>query len=146
MNAGIRVGVYIFSSAVNEVEAVEEASMCLNLVRGYNVSLPIYIDMESSGSGSGRADRLPNATRTAIAKAFCSTVTNSGYRAGVYANKTWFTNYLDTPSLTGYSIWLAQYSSRVTYNRTKYDIWQYSSNGSIPGIRGRVDVNIGYNY
>lgn len=146
LNAGIRVGVYIFSSAVNEVEAVEEASMCLNLVRGYNVSLPIYIDMESSGSGSGRADRLPNATRTAIAKAFCSTVTNSGYRAGVYANKTWFTNYLDTPSLTGYSIWLAQYSSRVTYNRTKYDIWQYSSNGSIPGIRGRVDVNIGYNY
>ena len=140
-NAGIKVGVYFFTQAVNEVEAVEEASMVLSLIKGYNISYPVFLDVESS---NGRADSISVDTRTAVCKAFCQTIQNSGYKAGVYANKTWFNEKINTPSLTGYKLWLAQYAATPTYTRTKYDMWQYSSTGKVSGIRGNVDMNISY--
>ncbi len=139
--AGIKVGVYFFTQAVTEAEAVEEASMCINLVNGYSLAYPIFIDVESSG---GRADGLSKDQRTAIINAFCKTVANSGYKAGVYANKNWFENKINASSLTGYTIWLAQYASKATYSQTRYDMWQYSSKGSISGISGDVDLNLSY--
>lgn len=139
--AGLKVGAYFFSQAVNEVEAVEEASMAVNLVSGYGLNYPIFLDVEASG---GRGDAISKDTRTAVCKAFCATVQNSGYSAGVYANKTWFTEKINTGSLTGYKIWLAQYASAPTYKATKYDMWQYSSKGKISGISGNVDMNISY--
>lgn len=139
--AGIKVGVYFFTQAVTEAEAVEEASMCLNLVNGYTLSYPIFIDVESSG---GRADGLSKDQRTAIINAFCKTVANSGYKAGVYANKNWLENKINASSLTGYTIWLAQYASKATYSQTRYDMWQYSSKGTISGISGDVDLNLSY--
>ena len=139
--AGLQVGVYFFSQAVNEVEAVEEASMALNLVKGYGLNYPIFLDVESSG---GRGDGVSRDTRTAVCKAFCATIQNSGYAAGVYANKTWFTEMINTGSLTGYKIWLAQYASAPTYKATRYDMWQYSSKGQVSGIKGNVDMNISY--
>ena len=139
--AGLKVGAYFFSQAVNEVEAVEEASMAVNLVSGYGLNYPIFLDVESSG---GRGDGIDRETRTAVCKAFCATVQNSGYSAGVYANKTWFTEKINTSSLTGYKIWLAQYASAPTYTATRYDMWQYSSKGKVSGISGNVDMNISY--
>ena len=139
--AGLKVGVYFFSQAVNEVEAVEEASMAVNLVSGYGLNYPIFLDVESSG---GRGDGISKETRTAVCKAFCATVQNSGYSAGVYANKTWFTEKINTAALTGYKIWLAQYASAPTYSATRYDMWQYSSKGKVSGISGDVDMNISY--
>lgn len=139
--AGLKVGVYFFTQAVNEVEAVEEASMAINLVRGYGLNYPIFLDVEASG---GRADSISAATRTAICRAFCATVQNSGYSAGIYANKTWLTSYINTGSLTGYKIWLAQYASAPSYTATRYDMWQYSSKGKVSGISGNVDMNISY--
>ena len=141
LNAGLKVGVYFFTQATNEVEAVEEASMVLGLIKGYNISYPVFLDVESS---NGRADGIDTATRTAVCKAFCQTIQNSGYKAGIYANKTWLNEKIDTPSLTGYKIWLAQYAAAPTYSRTKYDMWQYSSKGSVSGISGNVDMNISY--
>ncbi len=140
-NAGLKVGVYFFSQAVNEVEAVEEASMALNLVSGYGLNYPIFLDVESSG---GRGDKIDAGTRTAVCKAFCSTIQNSGYTAGIYANKTWLTSYINTGSLTGYKIWLAQYASSPSYAVTRHDMWQYSSKGKVSGISGNVDMNISY--
>lgn len=140
-DAGLKVGVYFFTQAVNEVEAVEEASMVLNLVSGYNLSFPIFLDVESSG---GRGDKINAATRTAVCKAFCQTIANSGYKAGIYANKSWFTSNINTSQLTGYKIWLAQYAAKPTYSATRYDMWQYSSKGSVAGISGNVDMNISY--
>lgn len=140
-SAGLKVGVYFFSQAVNEVEAVEEASMALNLIKGYGLDYPVFLDVESSG---GRGDAIDVSTRTAVCKAFCATIQNSGYSAGVYANKTWFTSYINTSSLTSYKLWLAQYASTPTYNATRYDMWQYSSKGSVSGISGNVDMNISY--
>lgn len=139
--AGLKVGVYFFSQAVNEVEAVEEASMVINLVSGYGLNYPVFLDVESSG---GRGDKIDAATRTAVCKAFCSTIQNSGYAAGIYANKTWFTSYINTGSLTGYKIWLAQYAAAPSYTATRYDMWQYSSKGKVSGISGNVDMNISY--
>ena len=140
--AGLRVGVYFFSQAVNEVEAVEEASMCINLCKGYSLSFPIYIDVEGS---NGRGDTISASQRTANIKAFCGTIQSAGYRAGVYSNKTWFTKNINTASLTNYKIWLAQYAANVTYTATRYDMWQYTSKGSVSGISGNVDMNILYN-
>ena len=140
-NAGLKVGVYFFTQAVNEVEAVEEASMVLSLIKGYNISYPVFLDVEAS---NGRGDAISADTRTAVCKAFCQTIQNSGYKAGIYANKTWFTSYMNTPSLTGYKIWLAQYAAAPSYTRTRYDLWQYSSKGKVSGISGNVDMNISY--
>ena len=140
--AGLRVGVYFFSQAVNEVEAVEEASMCINLCKGYSLSFPVYIDIEGS---NGRGDTISASQRTANIKAFCGTIQSAGYRAGVYSNKTWFTKNINTASLTNYKIWLAQYAANVSYTATRYDMWQYTSKGSVSGISGNVDMNILYN-
>lgn len=138
--AGLKVGVYFFTQAVNEKEAVEEASMVLDLVKKYKISYPIFLDVESSG---GRADGIDKATRTAVCKAFCATIQNSGYTAGVYANKTWLNNKIDAGALGAYKIWLAQYAAAPTYNG-RYNLWQYSSKGSVPGISGNVDLNLSY--
>lgn len=140
-SAGLKVGVYFFTQAVNEVEAVEEASMVLGLIKGYNISYPVFLDVEPS---NGRADGINASTRTAVCRAFCQTIQNSGYKAGIYANKTWLNSYVDAPSLSGYKIWLAQYAAAPTYNKTRYDMWQYSSKGSVSGIKGNVDMNISY--
>ena len=138
--AGLKVGVYFFSQAVDEVEAVQEASMVLSLVSGYKISYPIFLDVEASG---GRADNISKETRTAVCKAFCQTIQNSGYTAGVYANKTWLTNKIDTSQLGNYKIWLAQYAAAPTYTG-RYEIWQYKDSGSVPGISGHVDLNLSY--
>ncbi len=139
--AGIKVGVYFFTQAVNEVEAVEEASMVLNLIKGHKLSYPVFIDVESSG---GRADGLDKNTRTAVVNAFCKTIQNGGYKAGIYANKTWFESKMNTSALSGYKIWLAQYAAAPTYKATRYDMWQYTSKGSVSGIKGNVDMNLSY--
>ncbi len=138
--AGIKVGVYFFSQAITEVEAVQEASMVIDMIDSYRISYPVFIDIEASG---GRADSLSNTTRTAVANAFCATVQNSGYTAGVYANKDWMTNKLNMSQLTAYKIWLAQYSTQPTYSG-RYDLWQYSQTGRIGGISTDVDLNESY--
>ncbi len=138
--AGLKVGVYVFSQAVDEVEAVKEASLAVSLVKGYKLTYPIFIDTESSG---GRADKIDKATRTAVVNAFCQTVASAGYQAGIYASKTWFEDKLNMGAVGSYRIWLAQYAAQPTY-KSRYDMWQYSSKGTISGIKGDVDLNWSY--
>ncbi|WP_130838554.1 GH25 family lysozyme [Lachnoclostridium sp. Marseille-P6806] len=139
--AGLKVGVYFFSQAIDEVEAVEEASMVLSLIGGYKISYPVFLDLEDSG---GRADGLSAAARTKVAAAFCRTIQNSGYKSGIYANKTWLGSRMNVGSLASYHIWLAQYAASPTYSASRYDIWQYSAKGSVAGISGNVDMNLSY--
>lgn len=139
---GIKVGVYFFTQATSKVEAVEEASMVLALCRGYDLQYPIFIDTEGAG-GDGRADGINRVNRTEIVTAFCQTIANAGYTAGVYASKNWFNTKLSASELSGYAIWLAQYIDTPSYLGT-YHMWQYTSKGSIDGISGRVDLNISY--
>lgn len=138
--AGLKVGIYFFSQAVNEVEAVEEASMTLSLIKKYRITYPVYIDVESA---NGRADGISKEARTSVINAFCQTIRNSGYTPGLYANKNWLTEKINTGALGGCKIWLAQYVAAPTYGG-RYEMWQYSSRGSIAGIKGNVDLNVSY--
>ncbi len=139
-DAGLKVGVYFFTQAIDKVEAVEEASMVLDLIKNYRISYPVFLDVESSG---GRADGISKETRTEVCKTFCQTIQNGGYTAGIYANKTWLTEKIDPGQLGAYKIWLAQYASVPTYTG-RYDMWQYMSTGKVSGITGNVDLNLSY--
>jgi len=141
INAGLKVGVYFFSQAVDKNEAVEEASMVLECIKNYKISYPIFLDVEPSG---GRADSISTETRTEVCKTFCETIQSYGYTAGIYANKTWFAEKINTADLSGkYKIWLAQYAAEPTYTG-RYDMWQYKATGKISGISGDVDMNLSY--
>lgn len=140
--AGIKVGIYFFTQAVNPVEAVEEASMVLALSREYKLALPIFIDTEGAG-GNGRADGLDVETRTAVCEAFCRTIDNAGFNSGIYASKNWLEHNLTMSSLSDYTVWLAQYSKSATY-KGDYALWQYTSAGTVDGIGTRVDLNMCY--
>lgn len=141
-DAGIEVGVYFFTQAVNEVEAVEEASMVVSLCRDYELDYPVFIDTESAG-GNGRADQLDAAERTAVCRAFCTTMQNAGYQAGVYASRNWYYERLEDEQLQEYVLWNAEYREAPLYTGN-YSIWQYTSNGHIDGINTRVDLNLSY--
>ena len=143
LKAGVPVGLYFFTQAVTEVEAVEEASMVLALCKEYDITYPIFIDTEKAGE-NGRANELDKKTRTAICQAFCETIRNGGYKAGIYASKNWYENKLNTDILPDdIYIWLAQYGDEVTYGG-KYHMWQYTSSGRVLGIEGRVDLNLSF--
>lgn len=140
INAGLKVGVYFYSQAINEAEAVEEASMVLSLVSGYSLPLGVYYDTESVAGG--RANAISATQRTACAVAFCETIRNAGYKAGVYSYASWFYNALNFANISKYNIWIAQYRDTLSFNY-KYNIWQYTGSGRVNGISTAVDMNIG---
>ena len=140
INAGLKVGVYFYSQAINEAEAVEEASMVLSLVSGYLLPLGVYYDTEYVAGG--RANAISAAQRTACAVAFCETIRNAGYKAGVYSYASWFYNNLNFANISKYNIWIAQYRDTLSFNY-KYNIWQYTGSGRVNGISTAVDMNIG---
>lgn len=139
--AGLRVGVYFFSQAVNEAEAVEEASMAVSLAKKYGINMPIAIDSEYAAGGRGRADGLSKSARTAVTKAFCDTVKSAGYTPMVYASKSWFSDHLNVSQLSSYRIWVAHYAEKCGYIG-KYHIWQNTDKGKVDGVPGYVDMNI----
>lgn len=143
-NAGLRVGVYFFSQAVNEQEAMEEAQGCWYVLNGRQLDYPVYFDTEASGApgGTGRADGLGVEDRTKCALAFCRESEALGYRAGIYASTSWFNKRLDMSQLTGYSLWNAHYG--VPNPGIGCDIWQGSCTARIQGYGGDIDVNISY--
>lgn len=140
--AGIKVGLYFFTQAVNPVEAVEEASMAVSLLGDIAVEYPIFIDTEGAG-GNGRADNLDPAARTAVVNAFCRTIENAGLPAGVYSGRNWYYNRLIVDEMEAPNIWLAEYRQTPLYEG-RYDMWQYTSSGAVAGIEGRVDLNVSY--
>jgi len=143
IRAGVPVGVYFFTQAVDEREAIEEASAVMSLIHEYKITYPVFIDSESAG-GNGRADALGVKDRSKVLQAFCETIRSGGYTAGIYASKNWFNKKLDVSKLSADNVtWLAEYADKPSYGGT-YQLWQYSSAGRIPGIEGRVDMNISY--
>lgn len=126
---GIPFGVYLYSYATTEAQARSEAEHVLRCISGYNLSYPVYLDLEEPGTQNGAISR---------ANIFGDIIEAAGYSCGVYANTNWWTNYL--VGLERFTKWVAQYNSVCTYNGS-YDIWQYTSGGSVPGISGRVDMN-----
>ena len=148
-NAGIKVGTYWVSYAMSTEEAYEEAEICYSVIKGCSFDYPVYYDMEVSSQSNG----LSKQQITNIGLAFCQRLASHGYKVGIYANKNWFTNFIDKDQVInkGYEIWLAQYpSGDYAVNPELYDrsqecgVWQYSSKGGVGGISGYVDVNVSY--
>lgn len=144
--AGVKVGVYFYTQAINEAEAIEEANWVIDRIKGYGINYPVAVDFENSGA-NGRADNLDRNTRTKIAKAFCQTIQNAGYKPMVYTNVNWANNYINMNELTKYETWIAHwtYSTAKLPSYSKgYTMWQYSNKGVVNGVPGNVDLNVGY--
>lgn len=105
--AGLKVGVYFFTQAVDEVEAVQEASMVLDRISGYKISYPVFLDVEAQRR-KRRCHRFCYQNRSL--QGILQHDQECGYTPGVYANKTWLTSKMDAGALSGYKIWLAQYA------------------------------------
>lgn len=138
--AGIPIGVYFYSQAVNKAEAVEEARMTLEAIEGYDLTYPVVIDMEDAGYASARTYNMSAKTATDVAAAFCETVKKAGYRPMVYSNARWFTSKLNMERLP-YDKWLAQYYQHPFFPYQFY-ILQYTGKGRVNGIKGDVDLNL----
>ncbi len=141
INAGLKVGVYFYGTAKNEKEALEEAEFTINLIKDYNLSYPVVYDTESFGTG--RLKNVDYSTLTDVALIYTETVGSYGYETMVYSYYNAFSYMLDTGKLEGKLIWLAHFSDRTDY-KGNYDMWQYSSQGRVDGIKTNVDLNISY--
>ena len=142
--AGIKVGVYFFSQAINETAGAEEADYIINQIKHYKVTLPVVIDTEYVSDSRARGNSISKTTRTAAVKAFCERSLQRGYTPMIYASTSWLNNQLDMSKLSKYKVWVAQYYNRVTYTG-KYQCWQYTSSGHVDGINTKVDMNYWYN-
>lgn len=140
-SAGLDVGVYFFAQAVNEKEAIEEAQFVLDSLLEYDLQMPVVYDPESILHEEARTDHVTGEQFTKNTKAFCETIEEAGYDAMIYCNMLWQADKLDLTELSEYPIWYADYEE---YPQTPYhfEIWQYSSEGTVDGIQGNVDLNI----
>lgn len=139
--AGLDVGVYFFSQATTEQEAVEEAEFVLELLGGKKLAYPVAYDHERVAGVSGRADALSSAQMTANARAFCDRVAQAGYAAMVYGNASDLARY-ELSELGGYGVWFAEYGVSAPKRNRDMAIWQYSNEGRVAGIDTVVDLDI----
>ena len=141
MAAGIHVGVYVFSQAVNEEEVIEEAQSAIDALAPYGTGIPIVIDVERISGSQGRQDALTASERTDLIVKFAEVVSNAGYKPYVYYNTEMSIMYVDLPRLENIPKWYASYSSDFFYPYD-IDILQYSATGKVLGINGDVDMDI----
>ena len=132
-------GFYHFSYATSVESAKKEAEGFINIIKKYNPTYPIVIDIE----WSNRTENVKSDTLISITDTICSMIEKAGYYAMIYANLDYFNNKLNDSRLDKYDKWLAEWKSNPTYKKS-FGIWQYSSKGQIPGIKGNVDLNISY--
>jgi len=137
----VNVGVYFFSMAKDKTEALEEAKWLVEQIKDYDISYPVAVDIEIFNQD--RLEGVSYAQMTENALAFCNYVRSKGYTPMIYSYANALTKYFETARFGNERIWLAQYNDEVTY-KGKYHMWQYTSSGSVPGISGRVDMNVAY--
>ncbi len=137
--AGIKVGVYIFSQATTVAEALEEADFMLNLVKNYDIDLPLVFDLEHYPGGRFSNAKVSKRTVTDMCNAFCERVEAAGYESMVYFNPSNLTSDV-YPNEIG-RLWLAHYTTKTSYTARNYEYWQCSSDGSVNGISGAVDLD-----
>lgn len=145
--AGLKVGVYLYSQATNVEEAVEEAHYVLQLLDGRKLDMPIVFDWEVPSEGYARTQKVKTKTMQACALAFCETIRAAGYRTMVYFNQWQGSHQYDLAALraAGAELWVAQYERALTYTY-KVQMWQYTSEGKVPGIKTKVDIDMYFPY
>lgn len=144
LDAGLDVGIYFYSQAVNTEEAAEEARQVLEWIKDYEITYPVVFDWERMKTSSSRTKDTTGATITTCAQVFCDIIQDAGYTAMVYCNTSDAGTDFYLSQLQDYPFWLAHYTPDWTPTTFPYhyDMWQYSSNGSVDGIPGRVDLNL----
>ena len=142
IDAGLDVGVYFFSQAIDEQEAREEARFVLDKISGYLLAFPVFFDWEKIGS-EARSDTMDLASLTIVTDTFCTEIRNAGYQAGLYFNQQLGYEELHLPSLQTYTFWLAEYNDTPSF-AYHFDLWQYSASGTVDGIEGDVDLNLAF--
>ena len=140
---GLDVGLYYFSQAVTPEEAREEARDLLALLDGAPLQYPIYFDWEPVADETARTSSISSTELTDCALAFCQSVEQAGYKAGIYFNLSLATHYYQLYRLRDYSFWLAEYQDTPSFP-FQVDLWQYSSEGAVPGIDTQVDMNLSF--
>ena len=139
--AGLRVGAYHYSYALTVEDARAEARHLLDIINGRKFDMPLWFDMEDAdGYKKKHGFTFSRANISAITQAFIDTIRAAGYQCGVYASKSWFDDYINVDAD---AIWLAQWASKPTY-AGKFDVWQNSDSGTVPGVTGKVDTNVLY--
>ncbi len=136
--AGVEAGVYHYSYAENAAEAAKEAEFALSLVKGYDFTYPVAIDLEEMFLWDMSRKQV-----TDMAVAFCEKVKQAGYRPMIYTTRSLLQARIDLSRVQGYEIWLADLQNPAQYDGD-YHIWQHSHTGRVNGLSGDVDLNISY--
>ena len=139
--AGLDVGVYFFSQAVNEAEALEEADLVLRMLDGQALQMPVVYDPESILNDAARTDDISGDQFTRNALAFCGRIRERGYAPMIYANLVWESFEFDLSRIRDIPIWYADYEP-VPQTPYFFTVWQYTDSGTVPGIVGPVDLNL----
>lgn len=149
IKAGVKVGVYIYSQAVSGAEARAEAQYCIKRVKGYNLTLPIVMDVEYAENSSGYTGRMYNANLsrdklTNMCLAFVDECKSAGYKGMIYANSSMLRDKMNASQISAKApIWMANYTTNTSYSGD-YDYWQYSEAGSVSGVDYPVDCNFAF--
>ena len=139
--AGLDVGVYFFSQAISQAEAVEEAEFVLEQIENYDIKGPIVYKLEDIGEEDARTDGNTVEQYTDNCISFCETIEEAGYESMIYADMKWMAFALNLEKLSGYEFWYADYQDEP---QCPYDfsMWQYTEIGVVPGIESNVNINL----
>lgn len=144
-DAGLMVGVYFLSQAINETEAKEEADYVLERIKDYNVVFPVAFVMKYAEKDTSRVETVSRNDKSMIARAFLKKIKAEGYKPMLYGDKTWLIRYVDLSKLINdYDIWLSEPDEVIPDYPYKFAMWQYNKSGTIDGISGTVDFNISF--
>ena len=139
--AGIKTGVYMFSEAINEEEAREEAKFVLERIKDYDIELPVVLDIEDIAGEEGRNEALSKEELTRVCRVFFDEVKKEGYNTMLYGNIKCLVTMVDLKELKDIDIWYAFYNDDI-YIPYEVAGWQYASDGKVDGISGNCDLNI----
>ena len=145
-DAGLEIGVYFVSNAITEEEAIEEANYLVNMIGDYKLTYPVAFVYDYVNGDSSRIDKLTKSEKTSITRAFLNTIKAANLKPVVYGRKEWLVKEVDLSKLIGdYDFWLSDTISEFPDYPYKYSIWQYSKEGSVDGIAGKVNLNLCFN-
>ena len=139
----IKTGVYFYTQAISEEEAIEEANFVIDIIKDYDINYPVAFDLEIVGEETARTNNLTVDERVKIVKAFCDTVKEAGYTPMLYGNLATMFSMVEYEDVIEYDKWFAYYDVELYYPY-ELAIWQYSCTGKVDGIEGNCDLNIAF--
>ncbi len=141
--AGLDVGVYFFSQALDAREAAEEADFALHALEGQVLDLPVMFDWEPVAKTGSRTEGREAQGLTDCAEAFCLRMTAAGYDAGVYFNRQQGYYSYELARLKDHAFWVSDPNDRPDFYYA-FRFWQYSFTGTVPGIDTVVDRDLAF--